>query len=443
MPALANPAAAAMRGHAKAGLLAFLLLIAAPWPVGAGELPAWVASGAAGAHAIELLECRDGRVLRTLELRAPLAAAPALAPDASALYLVTRDRRLQRYALPGLVPEAGVVLDFEPLAIAAGGGPDAIVLVGGRGTSPLSAHAPDTLAVLQRYAQRDGLPATVEVLLDNPGRQGFAVGFSDLAEVWEIVYDRNAAPVLLGLVHDYRNNEAVPLPGRLTARPFRVASPTGAFVLGPVPWELARIDTSGRLGVLSLELRREIERPVLPGPVDAQRLAAWRVPAAPLPGSDDLPRERIARGWMAASPGSAAIVAMRAVGWQPLAGPSAAAQVLALAPAPDGSGKVLVAHGSPDSGATVSLLDSASGTLATLASLPSLARPAASSSASQTAGLRFVAASGGPCTALLDAEDRWLAGFEAMRGADAPSIRVRERSRPGSPAETSSAPPRR
>ncbi len=458
-------ARAAARRPARQGLFAALLLAASTaTPAGAHEPPALIAIGAAGARTVGLLECRDGRVLRTLELEASLAAPPALAPDAHALYLATRDRRLQRRALPGLALQAEVALEFEPLALAAAGGPDAIVLAGGRGAYPLSAHAPDSLELLQRYAQRDGLPATVSVLLDNPGRQGFAVAFSDLAEVWEIVYDRKAPPVLLGFVHDYRNNEAVPLPGRLTARPFQVASATAALVAGPVPWELARIDVEGRLGVISLELRREIERPALGGPLGPHRLAAWRAPAAPSPGAQDLPRERIARGWAAVAAGSAAIVRMPAVGWQPLAGPRAASEVLALAPAPGGSGRVLVAHRSAGSGVTVALLDPVGQTLSPLASLPAPGGPDAAPSTGPDAaapapvpsrdvpgadpgpadgGLRFVAASGGRCTALLDRDGRWLVAFEAADPAGALPFRTDERNRPAGPAETSSAPPRR
>src|SRR5690606_21285297 len=102
------------------------------------------------------------------------------------------------------------------------------------------------------------------------------VAFSDLDEVWEIDYGRDAAPVLKGLVHDYRSREWIELPGRYTPRAFEVPSATRALVGGAVAHEVLRIDTDGSLGVLNLNVRREIERPNIDDAPASQRIAAWR-----------------------------------------------------------------------------------------------------------------------------------------------------------------------
>ena len=374
-------------------------------------------TGAPGASRITVLGCVDGRSVASIGLDSPLAAPPVLDPDRQALYLVTRSGQLRRHALPGLALQASATLAFEPTALAVAGGADAIVLAGGRGAAPLTAHEPATLAELQRYAQRDGLPVTVSALMDNPGRRGFVVGFEELPEAWEIVYDRDAPPVLLGFVHDYRNREAVPLPGRLTARPFKLATPTRSFAIGPVPWEIARIDAAGALGVINLEVRREIERPPVVAPQAARRVAAWRAPGGPDPGDAGAARDRITRGWVSVAPGSSELVPMRAVGWRPLPPIRFDGEVLAMTPTPRDSG-VLVAHRGGDS-IVVSAVDPSSGAIGRIAIVPTTGTAPADGLrpgrpvTSEATELRFVQGTGTGCVALVDGEGRWLAGFGA------------------------------
>ena len=393
-----------------------------------------IAGGAPGQSRIELLECGTGRLAGHTALEAPLAAPPVLAADGSAVYAATASSELLRLSIPTLATAARVALAHRPAALAAGSGPDAILLAGGRGDESLSAHDPVTLAELARYRHRDGKTATVSALMDNPGRSALVVGFDDLPETWEIVYDRAAPPVLLGFVHDYRNNEAVPLPGRLTARPFVVATPTRAFAPGPLPWELARIDVRGALGVINLEVRREIERPAVPPPGGPDRVAAWRAPAGDAAdgaagNAAGRPRPDGMRGWVAAAPGASALVPMRAVGWRPLPPIELGGEVLALAPEPWGPG-VLVAHRGRD-GILLSAVDPSDGAVRRLAELPARqgerSAPAHEDRAAQSeramggripaqgtgAPLRFVKGSDARCVALMDADGRWLGSIGA------------------------------
>lgn len=384
------------------GLLAAFLSVASAStaltsPARAAEPPSWIATGLAGDTRLAVSACGDGRLLAVRDLEAPLAAAPAVAPDGDAVFASLQGALLLRLRLPDLQPTARVTLAFEPRTIAVAGGKDAILLAGGRGRAPLSAHDPASLAELQRYPLRDDRVASVSALLDNPGRQGFVIGFSDMDEAWEVIYDRAAPPVLLGLVHDYRNNEAVPLPGRLTARPFKLVSPTRAFGIGPVPWEIARIDRDGALGVLNLEVRREIERPAVAPPGGPQRIAAWRAPGTPSPREAGTSRERIVRGWALAADGGQALVPLKAADWRPGRPLALDGEVLALASIAAGT-QVLVAHRNhgtlllstvePDGG-RVERIDVVAG--------------------APPGPVRFERGSDGRCVALLDANGRWLA----------------------------------
>ncbi|RPH67444.1 MAG: hypothetical protein EHM83_01480 [Burkholderiales bacterium] len=362
-----------------AGLLGLVAVVTGAGQADDGDA-ALVANSAPGATRVAILDCASGRPRATITLPAALAAEAALAPDGSALFASTRGRELLRYSVPGLREQARVPLEFEPTALAAAGGPDAVVLAGGRGAGALSAHDPATLAELQRYRLAE--PFSVSAILDAPARRRFVIAFADLAEAWEIAYDPGAPPVLQGLVHDYRMGEAVPLPGRLTPRRFELPGPTQSLSAGAAPYEVARIDRSGALGIVHLDVRREIERP--------------RTAAAPSPGRVSAWGSGARRGWLIAAPGAAAAEVLEVADWRVTGRIAVDGEILALAAA---RGRVLVAHARPD-GVAVSLLDVAR----------RAAEPIVTRLSSPALPLRLAAGTGG-CYALFDRDDRWLAGF--------------------------------
>jgi len=372
----------AVNALAVATLAAIGAPIACATPAATPMARSLVAIGAPGAHRVAVLDCASGQPVASRALPAALAAEPALAPDGSALFVATRERELLRLASPDLREQARAPMPFDVGLLAAAAGADAIVLAGGHGDGALSAHDPDTLAELQRY--RLPAPFAVSAIRDTPARRRFAVAFADLDEAWEIAYDRNAPPVLQGLVHDYRSNEAVPLPGRLTSRRFELPDATQALFAGPAPYELARVDASGALGVVHLDVRRQIERPATTGPVLPGRIAAWRDGAR--------------RGWLIAAPGARDAQVLEVGSWRVTGRVDARGEILALAASGD---RVLVAH-AIDGGVAVSPVDAANGAL--LAPLRRLGSP--------PLPLRFVAGNG-DCVALVDRDDRWLAGFVA------------------------------
>lgn len=334
----------------------------------------------AGARQVELLDCASGRPVGSSAMPGALAAEPVLSPDGRALYASLRGGVLLRYSLPDLREQAHVALDFEATALALGDGPDAVVLAGGRGVNAMSAHDPVTLAELHRY--RLPQPFAVAAMRDAPARRRFVVAFADLAEAWEIAYGRDALPVLQGLVHDYRSSEAVPLPGRFTPRRFELPGATRTLIAGPAPYEVARLDHTGALGIVNLDVRREIERPAIATTPLATRVVPWRGDAR--------------RGWLIAGPGARHAEVLETSDWRVSARIEAGGEILALAAA---DGRVLMAVAGAD-GTRVLRVDVAR----------RIAEPLASGIAATALPLRFVPGSGG-CLALVDRDRRWLAGF--------------------------------
>lgn len=349
----------------------------------AAGIPAGVVVLADDATRLRALECPGGREIGSLPL--PPGSRPVVvpAPGDDAAFVATSGRRLLRLSIPTLEPRASGTPAFDPAALAASRGADATVLVGGSGATPLSAYDARTLALAHEYRLDDGLRASVSSIVDRPQRSRFVVAFSDLDEIWEIDYGRDAEPVLRGLVHDYRMREAVELPGRFTPRIFQVPGATRALVAGAVPHEVLRIDASGALGVLNLNVRREIERPSVGAVPAPERIAAWRGGRS--------------RGWVLADEGASALRVLDAATWKPVEPIAVDGEVLAIAGLEDGA--VLVAVRQANSISFVRVDVDARG------------RRVVDHAPSQgvVAPYRFVAASQG-CIALVDAAGRWIAG---------------------------------
>ena len=345
---------------------------------------ATIAASPVGAVGVRLLDCVDGSPLGGAELPSPLSAPLVVDAARGRAYAASADGTLTVHALPDLDVLARRRLGFTATALAVGPGSDGFLMAGGRGESALAALSPETLEPIHRYTMPGG--RSVSALLAVPERRRFVVAFEDVPEAWEIAWNRDAPPVLLGYVHDYRNDEAVPLPGRITPRPFKLASPTRALVAGPDPWEPMRIDAAGRAGVLNLDVRREIERLPEALSIDAARTAPWRAGTP--------------RGWMVAAEGADTLEVVESGRWSPRRIARLPGEALALTSEGGSPGAtVLAAHRDGD-GIAVTRIAVAREVGETLWRGPAPA----------SWPVRFAAGSRG-CVALLDAEGRWLAGF--------------------------------
>ena len=302
-----------------------------------------------------------------------------------ALYAATRAGELLRYSIPELAPLARQPLAFEPTALAVSHGRDAIVLAGGRGATPVSAHDPRTLQPLMRYPT--DAPARVAAILDVATRGRFVVAFADRPELWEIAYDRDAPAVLRGLVHDYRMGEAVALAGRLTPRPFAVPSATSELVVGANAFEVLRVDVDGVPGVVNLDVRREIERPRLEARPRAGTATHWSLGTR--------------RGWLIATTGSAARV-LEAPGWRVVT-VELGGTARALGQGSDPSGPLVVIEA--PTGTELLRIDATQARVQGRVGLPAAA----------AAVDRIAPGSDGQCAALLDREGRWLGSFTIAR----------------------------
>jgi hypothetical protein len=117
-------------------------------------------------------------------------------------------------------------------------------------------------------------------------RRSFVVVFEQLAELWEISTDPNAAPVYDGLVHDYRMGEAIARPGFLNPRRTPLDAPLhGLWIDGRSGFLIGRkapVATDGGKSVLQLwqlDVRRRIDERPSAGPAEPARTTVRRTPS--------------------------------------------------------------------------------------------------------------------------------------------------------------------
>ena len=413
-------------GRRVAGILALATGFATP-----SAIAVVVAFGQTGDTTVELRDCASGVVKGSTSLPAPMSARPVFDVGRTTVLVATTDGAVHALDGKSLGRLARVEPGFMVTALAAAPGEAGFALAGGRGEDPVSARSPVSLEEIHRYRRPDSAslptasgagkpverntgapqasstlprhvsgdlpprePVEVSAILPIVERQRFVVAFANQPLIWEIAWNPDAPPVLLGLVHDYRMGEAVPLAGRLTARPFKVANGTRHLVPGASSFEVLRLDARGGAGVIDLNVRREIERLPAepgsvedPGAVDANRIAAWR--SGP------------SRGWIFARPDASAIELFESGRWQVRTLTTAPGEVLAIS-ADALTGDALVAH---RSGVTL-MVSRLSGE--TLGAVWAAEKPPADPVALQ--------ANPG-CTTLVDGQGRWVKGFVAGDGA--------------------------
>lgn len=104
------------------------------------------------------------------------------------------------------------------------------------------------------------------VLREQPSRKSFVAAFPGSSELWEISYDRNAEPIYDGLVHDYRNGEAMARPGFLGVRRTRLDEPLDNFFIDPESPHVLGVARwgNGEVYVVNLDVRRKIATLALP-----------------------------------------------------------------------------------------------------------------------------------------------------------------------------------
>jgi len=183
-----------------------------------------------GDHHVSLVDGDEFEVVHRFASRFALHGGPKFTPDGRYVFFGSRDGWITKYDLWNLTVVAEVRAGLNMRNVA----------VSGDGRWVMAAnYLPHTLALfdaelnlVKTYAAAtlDGKASSrVSAVYDAAPRKSFVVALKDIAELWEISYDKSAEPIFDGLVHDFRMGEGVAKPGYLGVRRTPLDEPLDDF----------------------------------------------------------------------------------------------------------------------------------------------------------------------------------------------------------------------
>jgi hypothetical protein len=140
--------------------------------------------------------------------------------------------------------------------------------------------ASGTVARRIAVADRRGATSRVTRIVEAPSRRSLVALLADLPEAWELLYDPDAAPVFDGLVHDYRMGEGLATAGPLPVRRIVLDSPLADGLFSPDHRYFVARAGDGRVHIVSLDVRRVIERLRIDGDPAPERGLSWNAGGA-------------------------------------------------------------------------------------------------------------------------------------------------------------------
>ncbi|MBF8269156.1 MAG: cytochrome Cbb3 [Gammaproteobacteria bacterium] len=176
-----------------------------------------------GDHHITVLDGDRFEPIHRFPTRFALHGGPKYSSGGRFVYLASRDGWVSKFDLYNLkmVAEIRAGINTRNLAISSD---NRYVMVGN--------YLPHTLVILNAgdlslnkiipVTDDHGHSSRVSAVYDVRPRKSFVAALKDLPEVWEIPYNDDHEPIYPGLVHDYRYQEAIPLPGPFPVRRIRL-----------------------------------------------------------------------------------------------------------------------------------------------------------------------------------------------------------------------------
>jgi cytochrome c553/DNA-binding beta-propeller fold protein YncE len=224
-----------------------------------------------GDHHVSLVDGDRFETIHRFASRYALHGGPKFSPDGRFVYFCSRDGWITRYDLWNLtvVAEVRAGINTRNVAVSADG---RWVLAANYLPHTLALFDAD-LRLVKTFAATtlDGKASSrVSAAYDAAPRRSFVVALKDIAELWEISYDRAAEPIHDGYVHDYRMGEAIARPGYLNVRRTPLEQPLDDFFFDQSYRHAigtARADAGGRSAaqVVNLDARRKIAELALAG----------------------------------------------------------------------------------------------------------------------------------------------------------------------------------
>jgi DNA-binding beta-propeller fold protein YncE len=224
-----------------------------------------------GSHHVSLVDGDRFEVMHRFPSRFALHGGPKFTLDGRYVYFGSRDGWITKYDLWNLavVAEVRAGINMRNIAVSADG---QWIMAANYLPNNLALFDAD-LKLVRSYAAAtlDGkVTSRVSAVYDATPRNSFVVALKDISELWEISYDRAAAPIYDGLVHDYKMGEAISTPGFLGVRRTPLDEPLDDFFFDQsyrhvIGTTRPKADGSTLAQVVNLDARRRVASFALSG----------------------------------------------------------------------------------------------------------------------------------------------------------------------------------
>lgn len=219
-----------------------------------------------GDHHATLLNGDTFEPIKRFPTRFALHGGPKFSPDGHYVYFASRDGWVSKFDIWNLVyvAEVRVGINTRNIAVSSDGRyvmaanylPNTVVLLDASDLSLIK-----TIAV----ANEKGTSSRASAVYDAATRKSFIVALKDVPELWEVSYDDHAAPIMPGLVHDYKMAESIAIPGKFNPRRTPLEAVLDDFFFDQSYAYLIGASREGKGQVVNLDIRRKVADLALSG----------------------------------------------------------------------------------------------------------------------------------------------------------------------------------
>ncbi|MGI9132968.1 MAG: cytochrome D1 domain-containing protein [Rhodoferax sp.] len=225
----------------------------------------------AGDHHVSIIDGEHLTVMHRFPSRYALHGGPKFSPDGRYAYFGSRDGWITKYDLWNfaVVAEVRAGLNLRNIATSA----DGHWIMAANAWPHTAVLFDSDLRLVRRYSIQtlDGKSSSrASAVYDAAPRRSFLLALRDIAQLWEISYDRQATPIYDGMVHDYKMGEALAQPGFLGVRRIPLEEPLDNFFFdqqyrNAIGTTRASVATEPQAQVVNLDARQRIASFAFPG----------------------------------------------------------------------------------------------------------------------------------------------------------------------------------
>lgn len=242
-----------------------------------------------GDHHATLLDGDTFEPIKRFPTRFSLHGGPKFSPDGRYVYFASRDGWVSKFDIWNLeyIAETRVGINTRNIAVSSDG---RYVMAANYLPHTLVILDAADLSLIKTIAATDtkGQSSRVSAVYDAAPRRSFIIALKDVPEMWEVSYDDHAPPIYPGLVHDYRMEEGLGIPGKFNPRRALLETVLDDFFFDQSYTLLIGASRDGKGQVVNLDLHAKVADLPLPGMPHLGSGITWEWQGRPVLASPNL-----------------------------------------------------------------------------------------------------------------------------------------------------------